>query len=261
MRIPAAALLALLSIPTAHADALVTPSALAPALGVYVDGLIADRGAAMGCSKPDSPGRDDAAWARAKAVFVASLWANGFAGDFVKEMTARFDAPPPAAKVDCASADTQSELAVIENNGWDKEVARVFLSMGMTPIAVPVSPQQWQAVRDSVTADLPAQKRLFECVAVSMPSLMPVVVHDWDEMLGKTAARLVAAGLPHDEITAVIGSAEANALWHRTPAEAVAALTASCARDEAWSRRVYNLEFLSLGSDVDKLLPPVPDDN
>ncbi len=261
MRVVVAALSALLSIPAAHADTLVAPSALAPALGVYVDGLIADRAAAIACTGPDAPGRDDAAWSRAKAVFIASLWANGFAAEFVKEVTARLDAPLPAVKPDCGNADTQNELAVIGNGGWGKEVARVFSSIGLSAVATPVSPQQWQAIRDSVAADLPAQKRLFECVAVSTPSLMPTVVHDWDEMLGKTAARLVAAGLPREEVGALIGSAEANVLWHRGPAEAAPALAASCAKDEAWNRRLYNLEFLSLGFDIEKLLPSQPDDN
>jgi hypothetical protein len=74
-------------------------------------------------------------------------------------------------------------------------------------------------------------------------------------MLAKLAAKLVAAGLPHDEITAVIAQAEANALWHRAEPAAVATLRASCANDGAWSLRLFNLEFLSLGTDITKFLP------
>jgi hypothetical protein len=40
----------------------------------------------------------------------------------------------------------------------------------------------------------------------------------------------------------------------------VPALKASCAKEEAWSRRLYNLEFAALGADIDKLLPTPPED-
>ncbi|MEJ0011104.1 MAG: hypothetical protein WDM94_00485 [Bauldia sp.] len=260
MRILAAALLALLFILPARADmTTVTPGALAPALGVYVDALVRDRATALACAKPDSPVRDDAAWAQAKAVFVATLWANGFAVDFIKETAARLDALPPAGQADCNDATAAADLGYVERDGWGKEIDRVFSSIDITPVATPVSPQQWQAIKDAVAAELPLEKRLLECVAATLPTILPVTVHDWDDMLAKIAAKLVAAGLPRDDIVALIGGAEAKVLWQRAPAEAAAALAASCSKDEAWSQRFYNLEFLSLGGAIDKLLPPADD--
>lgn len=255
-RFAAAFAFALLSVlPARAAMTSVTPGAMAPALGVYVDALVRARSAAIACAVPDSPARDDSAWVRAKAVFIATLWANGFAADFIKEASARLEAPLPAAKPDCRNPVAVSDLDFVEGSGWRKEIERVFSSIGLTAIATPVSAAQWQAIKDAVAAELPAQKRLLECTAVALPTLMPNVVHDWDDMLAKVAGKLIAAGLPRDEISALIGGAEANVLWRRAPTDAVAALATSCAGDEAWSRRLYNLEFLRLGSDVDKLLP------
>ena len=78
-------------------------------------------------------------------------------------------------------------------------------------------------------------------------------------MILKIAGKLVAAGLPRDEISAVLSAAEANSLWHRAAPDALAALRASCSADQAWNDRVYNLEFLAVGDTVDKLLPAPAD--
>jgi hypothetical protein len=255
-RLAAALVIASLSmLPAQAAMTSVTPGAMAPALGVYVDALVRAHAAALACAAPNSPVRDDTAWVRAKAVFIATLWANGFSPDFIKEAGARLDGPQPGAKPDCKDPVATSDLDFVEGSGWGKEIERVFSSIELTAIAAPVSAGQWQAIKDAVAAELPAEKRLLECTAVALPTLMPNVVHDWDDMLAKVAGKLIAAGLPRDEISALIGSAEANVLWRRPPADAVAALATSCAGDEAWSRRLYNFEFLGLGSDVDKLLP------
>jgi hypothetical protein len=241
---------------------IVTPAALQPAIGVYVDAIVGDRAAALACARADSAARDDAAWGRARSVFVATLWANGFAPDFIKAMAARLDAPPVPAKAACSDESVESDLGFVEKSGWEKEIARLFSGLDIAVIPIPVTPSQWQAVRNAIEADLPAQKRMLECIAVTYPSMMPVTVHDWDEMLAKLGARLVASGLPHDEITAVITQAEANTLWHRAEPAAVAALRASCASDGAWSRRLFNFEFASLGADIAKLLPaPAEDPN
>jgi hypothetical protein len=239
----------------------VAPSALQPAIAVYVDAIVQDRAAALACAKSDSAARDDAAWGRARSVFVATLWANGFAPDFIKAMSARLDAPVIPAKAACTDESVESDLGFVEKSGWEKEIARLFSGLDIPVIPIAVTPSQWQAVRNAIEADLPAQKRMLECIAVTYPSMMPVTVHDWDEMLAKLGAKLVAAGLPHDEIGAVIAQAEANALWHRAEPAAVAALRTSCANDGAWSRRLFNFEFASLGADIAKLLPATPEDS
>jgi hypothetical protein len=262
MRALLAAIAALLclSLPARSGSSTVLPGALAPALGLYVDALLEDRAAALACAKSDSPALDETAWQRAKASFVATLWANGFAPDFIKNAQARLDAPVTPASEACTDASIASDLGYVQSSGWPKEIARVFSGVDIAVIANPVSPAQWKAIKDAIAADLPAQKRMLECAAVILPSLMPISVHDWDDMLAKVATKLLAAGLPRDEVTTVVSGAEANVLWHRAPLDAVPALKASCAKEEAWSRRLYNLEFAALGADIDKLLPTPPED-
>jgi hypothetical protein len=256
MRTLAALMLLALAAGPARADlTTVTPSALAPALGVYVEAIVRDRAAAAACARPDSPARNDDAWQRARASFVATLWAHGFAPEFIKAMAARLDAPATPEPAACADESVMSDLGFVEKSGWVKEIARVFSGLDIDAIANPVTGAQWQAIKGAVAADLPAQKRMLECIAVTYPSMMPVSVHDWDDMLARIAGKLISAGLPRDEVSATIGAAEANVLWHRAEGEAATALRASCNGDGAWSRRLFNFEFASLGADIDKLLP------
>jgi hypothetical protein len=214
----------------------------------------------LACAKPSSPALNDASWQRAKASFVATLSVNGFAPEFIRDVSARLDRPVTPSKDACNDPTTASDLGFVAKSGWEKQISRVFAGIGIEAIANPVSPPQWQAIREAIAADLPAQKRMLECVAVSLPSLMPVAVHDWDDMLAKVAAKLIAAGAPRDEVASVIGAAEANVLWHRAEPGAVASLRTSCAGDAAWDRRLFNLEIFTLSADVDKLLPPPPED-
>src|SRR5579863_4465630 len=74
-------------------------ASLLPALDVYVDALAAGHVAAVACAAvwPASKA-DEAGWMQAKAIFIASLWANDFPVDFVRTATERLDAATPATK-------------------------------------------------------------------------------------------------------------------------------------------------------------------
>jgi hypothetical protein len=94
-----------------------------------------------------------------------------------------------------------------------------------------------------------------------MPQLILVAVHDWDAMIIRIGEKLAAAGLPRDQVSATLSAAEANSLWKRADPDAVAALTVSCAADNTWSDRFFELGFMNLGGEVDKLLPPLRSDS
>jgi hypothetical protein len=121
-------------------------------------------------------------------------------------------------------------------------------------------PEVWVTIEDLVTKDLPAQTRLFDCIAATDPIVLPSMVHDWDGMIVKLGSQLVAAGLPRDEIATLLSGAEANVLWHRARPEAVAPLRASCRRDTTWVKRFGDMSFIALGVEVAKLLPPAATD-
>jgi hypothetical protein len=57
-------------------------------------------------------------------------------------------------------------------------------------------------------------------------------------------------------VSATLSAAEANSLWKRANPDAASALAASCAADNTWSDRFFELGFMNLGGEVDKLLPP-----
>ena len=254
-----AALLAFTALVPAEADP-IAPAALVPALNVYVDALVAGHGVAEVCADANSPARDEAGWVKARAVFLATLWANGFPSDFVNDATKRLDAPAPTATPDCNGEAVFAEFGDADHEGWVKDVGHGISGMELTAIAEPVSSEQWQAIQDAIAKELPLQKRGLDCVAVAMPDLIVVAVHDWDAMLVKMGGELVAAGLPRDQVTAPLSAAEANSLWKRAAPDAAAALAVSCAADKAWSDRFFNLESFALGDTVEKLLPASPSD-
>jgi len=238
----------------------IAPAALVPALNVYVDSLVLAHAAAAACTDATSPARDDAAWQAAKATFVATLWASGFPIDFVRTASRELDAEPGKAKPDCQSPAVIAALRVPAQEGWLATIQHPLASMDLKPILEPVSATAWGKIKAAFTADLPRQQRLFECVAVSVPDLMPAAVHDWDQALSGIGVKLVTAGVPRDEVSAELSTAEANTIWHRAPPDAEAELRDSCSKEQAWSSRLQSQGFMTLGATIDALLPSTEND-
>lgn len=241
----------------AHADP-VAPTVLVPALDLYVDAEVAAHNLALSCADAKSPARDDAAWQKATAVFIATLWANGFPDDFVKGATVRFAAP--AKPADCSDHFAMG-FSDAERNGWEQAVERVFGALDLTVVSEPVPAETWTAIKAAIAAEIPRQSRMMECVGVTYPTLMPTMVHDWDQMIVQIGGKLVAVGLPRDEIAAALSPLEANAAWRRAPADKVADLAQACAADSEWQTRFNEFDFLGLGDAIDKLLPQPPPDS
>ena len=249
-----------LAVPPAGATEPIAPASLIPALTVYVDALVRGHAAAAVCAGPDSKARDEGQWTAARTTLVATLWANGFPTDFVHDITAKFTMPGPAPS-DCNDPELLTDFYAATQSGWLEEVHDAIHGMGLTLVDHPVSDTQWQEIRNTIAADLPRQARLLACVAASAPGLLPITVHEWDAMILDIGGKLVAAGLPRDEIASALAAAEANVLWHpAAPAEA-ANLRTSCAADKTWSERLYTLAETTLGYAVDKLLPPPATDD
>ncbi|MDR3475967.1 MAG: hypothetical protein P4M09_30350 [Devosia sp.] len=236
----------------------VAPVSLLPALDVYVDALAAGHAAATVCAGawPASKA-DEAGWGQAKAIFIASLWANDFPIDFVRTVTQRLDAAPPPTKPDCVHPDP----ALAGEFGWPSEVGWVAVveaglkGMDLSVVADPVPPATWATIKGMIAKVLPDETRLLDCVAVSYPETLPAMVHDWDAMIVKIGGSLVAAGLPRDEVNATLSGAEANRLWHRAATDTEAELRDSCSKDPIWQKRLNTMDFLGLEGEVEKLLP------
>jgi hypothetical protein len=247
-------LLAWMAAAPATADP-ITPASLVPALTVYVDSLARGHAGAATCAPPESPARDEAGWSEAKAVLIASLWANGYPPDFVADVGRRLDAPPPATKPDCAEETVMADFGAAVQEGWVKEVGRVIGALDLRAVEQPVAPARWAEIRKIIAGEISMQAREFTCLAAVEPGVLPVIVHGWDEMIVKLGGDLVAAGIPRPEIVAALGSAEANALWKPAGPDELAVLRKSCMDDTTWSDRLTSLRDLGLGYAVAKMLP------
>lgn len=229
---------------------------MVPALDVFVDSMVAGHNGALSCAEPGSRARNEQEWQSARASFVATLWANGFPADFVTGADRRLAAP--AVAVPCADPDALG-FGTADHEGWRKAFGYAVGAMDLAVVAQPVPGEAWRQIRSLIADELPHQARLLECIAVVYPYAMPAMVHDWDAMIVKIGGRLVGAGLPRDEISAALGNAEANALWHRAPPDKVADLATSCRADQDWQNRFAAFTFLALGGHIDSLLPQPAD--
>ena len=238
----------------------VAPATLLPALDVYVDALVAGHAAAS-CAPAKSPVYDEVAWGKAKAILVASLWAGGFPIDFVRTASQRLDAAAAAAKPNCSDPALAGELGWPDRDGWVEVVEQGLKGMELAVVADPVDPKTWSDIKDLVAKAVPGEKRLLDCVAVSYPETLPAMVHDWAAMLGKTGAALAAAGVPRDELSALLSSADVGQLWHRVAPQGEAELRDSCTKDAAFQASLANFGFGGLGGEIEKLLPAPASDN
>jgi hypothetical protein len=234
-----------------------SPSSLLPALDVYIDAVVAGHAAAA-CAGPKSPVANKANWEKAKAIFVATLWANDFPIVFVRTAQKSLDAPLPKAPPDCSNPALDGELGSASQEGWVAALETPLKGMDLTIITQPVDPAVWSRIKNLIVEDSAAEKRLLDCVAVTEPDELPGLVDDWDQMIGRIGQNFVAVGLPRDEVSSALSAADANTLWHRAAPDAEAELRDSCQKDKSWQTRLDHMTFLTLGPAVDKLLPPAP---
>jgi hypothetical protein len=243
--------------PAAFADP-VAPTVLVPALDVYIDYLVSLHNAPVTCTGAKPTADYVGNWDEAKAIFLSSLWANGFPTDFVRTATTRLDAPRGATKSDCADPAAVAYLADPSKADWVSVIENSLKGIELHLVTTPVDDKTWAAIKAMVAKDLPAQQRFLDCIAVSDSIILPNMVHDWDDMIVQLGGKLVGAGLPHDEINAMLSGAEANSLWHRATPDAEAQLRASCAKDPSWQNRLEDFSFAGVGPEAAKLLPAPP---
>ena len=234
----------------------IAPASLVPSLDVYVDWIVGGHATAAVCAAAKSPARNETAWTDAKAVFVATLWANGFPIDFVRTVTQRLDVPPAASKPDCTSQLAYATYGGADHDGWLKTLGYALSGLNLAVIAQPVAPEKWAAIKAAINKEIPLEGRLLDCVAVADPEVMPMAVHDWDDMIVQIGTKLAAAGLPRDEISAALSAAEANSIWHRAALADEAKLRDNCMHDLDWQTQFAQFDNLGLGVTITKLLPP-----
>lgn len=229
-------------------------TSLLPALDVFVDSVVAGHAAAATCAGPKSPARDEADWQKAKAIFIATLWANDFPINYVRTASQRLDKPTAGAKPNCSAPALAGQLGPADREGWVAALREPLDGIGLAIVEHPVAPAVWNQIKADFATEMPLQQRLFECVAVTAPAALPPSVNDWDEMLAGIGRKLVAAGLPRDDVSAQLSAADANSLWHRVAPDAEAGLRDACASEKAWQARLYQLQWGRLAGMVDKLL-------
>ncbi len=107
---------------------------MVPALNLYVDSIAAGHYEAAACTPANSPRRDEAGWAKAKAVLIATLWANGLPGRFRRR---RRDAAGRAGARRQAGLRRQGgvrEFREAFHQGWPATIGDAIHRMDLTPV-------------------------------------------------------------------------------------------------------------------------------
>lgn len=210
-----------------------SPQTWAGTLEVFLDGLADHRRAHHEC-RPEKVAEGEAeAWAQARAVIVATLWANGFPADFVESAEARLDAP--GREPDCSSEILRDWLDLVpEEDGWTVVATEALDSVRLRVIGNPPPPERWAAVQAAFAEELPAKSRAMACLAALEPLDLPHIAGPWNAYLVEIGQSLVTAGYPRAAVVAEIEAAEANALLQAALSGDRDALRLSCEEDQDW---------------------------
>lgn len=244
--------------PAAAQERVLSDEDLAASLGVYAASAVADHQVEIACAGDKA--KAETAWRQGKRVLIGSLWANGLPADAVRAIATELDQPPAQGKaaVDCARQDTAGQANWLTTTGWVAAHLRMLRNLGLTPVENPATDAQWTAIKAVFDAELPLQARLLDCIAVTQGRQFPAVMADWSGMVIEVGKSLIAAGLPRDEVVALVERAEPDRLWHKASADEAEGLKSSCLADSSWSDRYYRFETRRLAASVSDILAPKP---
>jgi hypothetical protein len=245
-----------LSAPASAFERVLSDQALAAAIDVYVDGVVAAHAIELACTGS----ADGARWAEGGRALVATLWANGLPVASVHDVERRLTAPSATggAAPDCNDPDITAKMKYIGGTGWPALHRLMEDGVGLAPVATPPTDGQFAAVKAAFAREVPAEARMLACIAVTDGSVFPFALSDWMTTLLATAKAMVAAGLPRDEVGALLDSADPLKLWRKASAAEADDLRKACRSDQTWSNRFYMMETGRLRFDIEKVLKSAP---
>ena len=237
-------------------DRVLSSEALASAIEVYVDSIIAERAAELACSPPGD--RDN--WAEGSRQLVATLWANGLPDKVVRDVDRGLTAPAATGgpKPDCNDPEVAAETNRIATTGWPALHKQMAEAIGLVAVTTPPTDEQFAQVKALFALEAPAEARMLACIAVTQGAVFPIALSDWTNTVVDAGKTMVLAGLPRDEVVKLVDSVDPTKIWKRVTGAEAEALKKSCAAETAWSDRFKRYETAALRSDVEKILKPAP---
>ena len=242
--------------PTSAEDRVLNNDALAAAMDVYVDSVIAERAVELACNPPG--GRDQ--WTAGNRQLIATLWANGLPDKLVRDLEHRLAAPAAAggSKPDCNDPEITAMTNQIAKTGWPAFHKQTVESIGLAAVTLVPTDEQFAAVKAVFAHEAPAEARMLSCLAVTQGVVFPFALSDWTATVVEAGKMMVLAGLPRDEVVKLIDTVDPAKIWKKASGTGADDLKKSCAADRAWSARLYQFETRGLRYGVEKILKPTP---
>ncbi|MEJ0097580.1 MAG: hypothetical protein WDM84_06160 [Bauldia sp.] len=123
-----------------------------------------------------------------------------------------------------------------------------------------MSADQWQAIKAAIAAELPLEARGFDCLGRDHAGTVAGGGARLGRATDQDRRQACRCGLPRDEVAATLSAAEGEFALAPGGARRAGRARQILRRRQTWQDRFFNLESLSLGDTIDKLLPPQPPD-
>ena len=231
------------------------PSTYVPAVRVFVGEMVRAHLLALRCAdEARRPGGKFYEWDETRATLVASLWANGYPDDFVREIDTHMSIQAKQAPCDDAAMEAYRASGVA--GGTLKWVNFGFAGIGLV-IVEPPAEGSWDKIVAAFAEQNALQSRKLACFAVVKPLSLPNLVGSWSQMLQTLGPELIEHGYPRPDVAAQIEAADPNLLWQPVAEEGRAALTEDCGKDQAWLDGPMDMgqDPPQLQRDIEALLP------
>ena len=231
------------------------PDAYVPVLKTYVEHLAETRTQVAACLGAGVLPAEPKQWAEAKAVLVASFWANDMPEPFVADAIIQLEAQRTAGGK-CKDPVIRGQVGRVTDTGWVQLVTYALEGLGFTVVAAPPTAEQWSEVRAAFDEDVPQQARMIQCAAEIDPLNLPMIVGDWNSMLIGIGQQLISAGFARPNVVALLDSSDTNTIWKPAAAADRPALYAACLDETGWQDRFATFEFGALKSKVEAIVAP-----
>lgn len=202
-----------------------SPADLPIVMSAYVDSVVEWRQFYIACAT------DPEGWDQGSALLSTSLEAAGAGSTQIASWTSRLAAGTDGAVAyDCEDEAATFRKTVDRPANWSAYHTMTLQRLGLKIVAT--DDPRADAVRAVFDRYVPMQKKVLNCMALTLPQIFTLAYSDWNAQLDKAGAEMVAASLPLSVTSGLIAGARSAALMQ--PVGDRHAEVAACVKSTDW---------------------------